>query len=103
MATKSTGILLTILPEKLGIEDLQIHKTKLPTHLQVILCYMALLEKVRQEDETKQKKLYHFAATFVVKEILPHYQKSQMKTIHEHKMAEKILALFKEYENLRVF
>ena len=62
---------------------------------------MALLEKLRQEDETKQKKLYRFAANLVVKEILPHYQKSQITTIQEHKMAEKILALFKEYENLR--
>ena len=76
MATRSTDVRLTIPPETPGIEHLQIHGTKLPTYLQVILCYMALLEKLRREDETKQKKLYRFAANLVVKEILPHYQKS---------------------------
>ena len=81
MTTRSTDVRLAIFPETPGIEYLQIYGTKLPTHLQVILCYMALLEKLRREDETKQKKLYHFAANLVVKEILTHYQKSQIKTI----------------------
>ena len=34
MATRSIDVRLTILPETPGIEHLQIHGTKLPTHLQ---------------------------------------------------------------------
>ena len=33
--------------------------------------------------------------------VLPHYDKVDISAIQEHKMAEKIEALFKEYENVR--
>merc|ERR1712136_22423 len=35
------------------------------------------------------------------KQVLPHYEKSRIRNTHDNKMAEKVLATFKELENLR--
>ena len=67
MATRTADIHLKLLAETSGIEHLQFHGTKLPTYSQVILCFLAHLEKLRREDDTKQRKLTRFAANLVVK------------------------------------
>ena len=101
MATRSSNVRLQILPESPSVQHLQIHGTKLPTHLQVLLCYLSNVDKLRQEDDSKQQKLDRIAASMTVKQVLPHYSKSRVPMVQEHKMVEKVIALHKEFANLR--
>ena len=47
-----------------------------------------------------RKKIGPLAAKIVVNKVLPHYYKSRIPVIQNHKMIEKILDLHKEYKNL---
>lgn len=100
MATRSTDSKLPILLETPGIDDLKICGSRLPSVKQVLFCFMANLEKMRQDDPTKQRKLYRTCANLVVQEVLGHYGKSHIPTIHRKKMAEKIVGLYQEYRSL---
>ena len=84
--TRIADVRLTILPATPGIEHLEIHGSKLPSYEQVLLCYMAMLEKLRNEDGAKHAKVYHPAANNVANQVKPHYQKSRIITIHDQKV-----------------
>ena len=101
MATRKCDTRLSILTETPGLQHLEIHGNRLPTYNQVLLCYLSHMEKKRLEDTTKHVKLTQASAICVVKEVLKHYQRAHIMTIHETKMAEKVEALHKEYASLR--
>ena len=57
MATISSDTRLSILLETPGPQHLSISGTRLPTHNQVLLCYLSHIEKFRREDCTKMVKV----------------------------------------------
>ena len=99
--TRSNDLRLIFIGEAPRVHHLQINGCKLPTYSQVLLCYLANIDKLKMEDPTKQKKLGRLAANLTVKQVIPHYHKSKIFTIAENKMADKILALVKDFENLK--
>ena len=100
MSTRSCEKRLSILTETPGFQHLEIHGNRLPTYNQVLLCHMSHLKKSRLEDTTRNVKLSRISANCVVREVLKHYQKAHVITIQKHKIAEKVEALYAEYNNL---
>ena len=78
MSTRSSDTRLDILPETPGSQHQSITGTRLPTYNQVLLCYLAHLEKLRREDVTNNVKLTQLTSNIVVGQVvvLVHYKKS---------------------------
>ena len=66
-----------------------------------MLCYLAHIEKLRREDEGKNAKLDWIATKLVKEQVMVHYEKGHVITLHENNIIQKILALHQEYANLR--
>ena len=63
-------------------------------------CFLANIATLRIEDKSKNENLIRPCPNLVVEKIIKHYQKSCIPTLHRHKMAEKIVELYSEYNNL---
>lgn len=100
--TRSSRALLSILTETPSrpTENLSICGSKLPTVLQVLLCFKAHTQKARREDATKQAKLLRTCAKMVVKEVLIHIKKAKIPTINANKIEQKVMQLNEEYNNM---
>ena len=101
MATRGSDSRLDILPETPGTQHLGISGTRLPTYNQVILCYLANFEKLRREDSTRQNEITVTVVQVVLKEVLQHYHKSNILTVSERSMEEKVQKLLIEYKKLQ--
>ena len=100
MSTRSSNNSLTVLTETPGPNDVKICGSRLPCYKQVLFCFLSNLEKLKAEDSTNNRKLYEPCAKLVVEEIVIHYNKTRIPTIHEKKMTEKVLNVNDEYRNL---
>ena len=99
--TRSSDKPLMIIGETITPENRKITGSRLPSKKQVLMSYLSFSNELKTQDSTRHNKIARPAAKQVVSEVLPHYEKAGIRTIQEHKMAEKIEALFKEYENVR--
>ena len=81
MATRNSDTRLDILLESPGSEHLRISGTRLPTYNQVLLCYLAYCEKFRNEDSTKNAKIYAPSLNAVMEQVSLHYCKDNIKLL----------------------
>ena len=100
MATRAKDPKLDILLESPGEEHLNITGSKLPSYNQVLLCYLAKLNQLRNEDSSKNTKLTWTAGKFVTSKVLIHYEKAHIPTIKENTLTRKIIS-FHEKEYLK--
>ena len=100
MSTRNSDSSLTILSETPGPANMNISGSRLPSFKQVLFCFMASLEKLKNEDKLKNEKLMRSCANLVSKEVLNHYQKALIPILHENKIAEKIIKLHSDYKSL---
>ena len=100
ISTQSSNNSLTVLTETPGPNDVKIYGSQLLCYKQVLFCFLSNLEKLKAEDSTNNQKLYRPCAKLVVEEIVIHYNKAWIPTIHEKKMTGKVLNLNDEYRNL---
>ena len=98
MATRSSNSRLQILNETPGQQCLNIAGTRLPTNKQVLLCYIATSDKMRQEDISKNNPVKKLALKSVINEISLHYHKANIQMVSDVMVAKKIKALHKDYE-----
>ena len=82
MATRASDTRLSVLHDTPGTEHLQICGVRLPTYNQVLLCYLAHMDKHRREDKSKMMKLSRLSSNCVVAKVVEHYQKAHIITIH---------------------
>ena len=75
--TRGSDVLLGILSETPSQDHLLITGCKLPTCKQILFCHLANIEKLRAEDNTKNKKIIRLAANKVINEANTFYQKSK--------------------------
>ena len=68
------SIILDVTP---GEDNKEITGCRLPTYKQLLLCYIANLEKTRSDDETENAKLNKIVAKCVAKKVLVHLKKKQ--------------------------
>ena len=91
MSTCSADNKLCILPETPGLESINTFGARLPTYKQILFCVLTNLEKLRNEDKTKNKKAMRSCANSVVAEVLAHYKKAQrVLALHEKKLRKKL-------------
>lgn len=100
MATRGSDPRHHVLPTLPSPENLSINGSRLPTYLQVLLCFLANVEDQRRNDTTKNQKLTRICANNAVGEVLKHYNKARIIHISEHKMAEKVEDLHNAYKGL---
>ena len=101
MATRSSNSCHHILNETYGEQHLNITGTRLPTKRQVLLCYLANSDKMRNEDISNTEPVLKLAIQPVIDEISLHYRKANIQMVHERTVARKITALHNEYVTLR--
>ena len=80
MKTQNCKACLDILPESPCPHHLFIHQTRLPTYLQVLLCYFSNLDKLKARDYRKLK-LTRRASKAVVEKVTKHFKKTGISTI----------------------
>ena len=85
MSTRNADSKLYILPETPGPESVKICGSRLPIYKQVLFCFLTNLEKLRNEDKTKNQKAMRSSANLVVAEVLGHYEKACVPVLHEKK------------------
>ena len=73
---------LNVLQSSPGEKHLEISGNKLPTYEQVLLSYMATMEKMRSQDPTKNSKLTNVVLNTVYQKVLVHYKKANIPTKH---------------------
>jgi len=101
MTTRSLNTRSSILPTLPDESNQKIAGTRLPTYQQVLLCFLATMDKQREVNKSKyNQKLVRLCANSVVDEVLSHYNNAKIALIQKHKMAEKVEALHNEYKNL---
>ena len=83
MSTRSADSKLCILLETPGHESVKICGSQLPTYKQVLFCFLINLEKLRNEDKTKNQKAMRYSANLVVAEVLGHYKKASVPVLHK--------------------
>ena len=86
MATRSTDSRLSILLESPGPEHLSIKGTRLPTHNQVLLCYLSHIEKFRSEDNTRQNNCSVPSARATFEQVKIHYLKANIEMLSSSKI-----------------
>ena len=101
MATRNSDTHLDILLETPGSQHLSISGTRLPTHNQVLLCYLAHCENFRSEDSTKNAKVYAPSLNAVVEQVSLHYCKANIKLLQKSCCWVKITKLHEEYITLK--
>lgn len=82
--TRSTDHCIYLLPETPGPEHLEIRGSRLPTYLQVLLCFKSHYEIERENDKTKNIKVTRLCAKKVVDVIVPIYAKLE-RLLYFHK------------------
>ena len=100
MQTRKGNSRLTILGTLPRPDENVIAGARLPTHRQVLNCFIVNLEELRKEDNSKQKNVRHEAAFIVMNEILKHYDKGRIPVIQQHKIREKVQLLYTEFKGL---
>lgn len=100
VSTRSCDKWHIILRESVTEDHQYIRGSRLPTKRQVLMSFLCNSKLLRENDETKQKKITREAAKKVVAEVLVHYQRAGIPTVQEHKMAEKIEELHRYFESL---
>ena len=90
MSPRSADSKLCILPETPGPESVKICGSRLPTYKQVLFCFLTNLEKLRNEDKTKNQKAMRSCANLVVAEVSEHYKKACVPALHEKKWRRKL-------------
>ena len=100
---RSSNTRLSVLSTSPGEQHLQISGTKLPTYEQVLLCYMATMEKLRAEDSTKNRKLTADVSNAVFEKVRVHYEKGNIPTKNPKKCAQDILKLNDEFKSVNKF
>ena len=101
MATRSNDKSFLILCESPGPEYLTLKGLKLPTNQQIILCFLANLHALRQDDTKRQEPLRVLAATKVTEQILLVYSKADIPVLSERRIRAKIFELHDEYLSLK--
>jgi hypothetical protein len=99
--TRSLNKPLMIIGQAITPEHKKITGFRLPSKKQVLMCYLSFSNDLRTQDSTRQNKISRSAAKQIVDEVMPPYEKAGIRTVQDHKMAEKIESLFKEYEKVR--
>ena len=87
--------------ESVGIEHTTIKGTKLPTAEQVLMCFLANIKKLREEDTTKQKILTNAACHLVIKSVGVQYIKAKIETKAYSSMKRDILKLYESYNKVK--
>ena len=85
MSTRNFDSLLTILSET--PRSANTFGSRLLFFKQVLFCFMANLEKLKNEDKSNNEKLMRPCANVV----LNHCQKARISVLHEYKIVEKII------------
>ena len=96
--TRSNDTCLQILEESPGPQHLEISGNKLPNGSQVLLCYIANLEKSRREGE-KNKCQKRVASRIVASQIALHYAKADIPIISDGNVCIKIEDLYNRYRS----
>ena len=94
---RSSNKFKNILSQSPSDEHLQIKGSKLPTHEQVLLCFLANLKKLKDE-KSKVTRVKWEAAKKVVAQVLIHYNKAGIKTKDEKNMAKIIEQLYADFQ-----
>ena len=82
-------------------EHLKITGSRLPSYKQVLLCFLSNYEKIKvNTNKSNSSRPKWEAAKSVAKEVLIHYNKSNIKSQNEKKIAEKIENLYNELQTL---
>ena len=98
---KAEDVWIKILNNSPGVEHLDIAGVRLVTYEQVLLCYLAQMDKHRAEDATKNAKLVRTVANIVVEKVLVHYHKTNIATKNPQKMAKDIEKIHAGYMSIR--
>ena len=96
--TRSKDTCLQILDDSPGPQHLEITGNKLPNGNQVLLCYIANLEKLRREG-VKNKSHKRVASSIVAKQIALHYAKADVPIRSPDNVCNKIEALYDRYRS----
>ena len=100
MATRSADKRLSVLLETPGEEHRNISGCKLPTFKQVLLCFLAHLDVVRDSLRIAQAAR-RSAAKIVQEKVIYHYRNAGIDYISNKRMCDKIVELHTEYTNIR--
>ena len=79
--TRSWNTKLNLLQETPGSQHLSIEGRKLPTYRQIMLCFIAHRDKLRQEDGSKRLRINTLASNIVIDQIEHHYNNANMSLI----------------------
>ena len=96
-ATRQADSRLDILLETPGTQHLCISGTRLPTYNQVLLCYLAHLEKL----QSSTAKVYAPSLNAVIEQVSLHYSKANIKILDKASCWTKIKNLHKDYTTLK--
>lgn len=100
MSTRTSDKRLSVLPETPGQEHYEISGCKLPTYKQVLLCYLAHFERLKDSVQ-KSASPKRLAAKAVQEKVLYHYRNAGIDHLSDMRMYEVIEALYHEYTNIR--
>ena len=89
---------LLVIGESPGTDHLEITGCRLPTYKQVLLCYMALMDRERAVDTNS--KLERPVANMIISKVMVHYNKANIETKGQNQMAAEIIKLNKRYQNI---
>ena len=95
MPTRGSDKHLDILPESPGYEHLTIGGVRLPTYNQVLLSYLANVEKLRVDDKMEHEEIVWASCIIVASEVNVHYDKGRILKVTEKSMARKVSGLKK--------
>ena len=91
---------IDILSASPGEQHLEINGIKLPTYEQVLLCYMATMEKFRNEDGSKNCKLTTIVSQAVFQKVKVHYHKANIPTKAPNKCLQGIMKINNEFKSV---
>ena len=92
---------LLILKSSPGPEHLNITGSRLPTYLQVLLCFLSQMSFLRSQDASNQVKQKTTVAKIVVEKVLVHYKRANIETKHVSKMVQDVQKLHNSYLTVR--
>ena len=101
MNSRSLNKHILILGTSPGAKNKDIHGAKLPTFKQVLLCYLANMENLRNQDTSRIQKLRHKVVDIVVKNIIPHYHTAGIQMKANKTMKDDVIKLHNEYMTIK--
>ena len=100
MVTRSANKRLSVLLETPAQEHCNISGCKLPTYKQVLLCFLAHIDIVKDSLRIAQAAK-RSAAKIVCEKVIYHYRNAGIDYISDKRMCNKIQELYAEYTNIR--